>query len=260
MRPWWRTPTSPSATASSRGSRRASPRAAPRRSSTRKNRLAFPGLVDPHMHTGIYSPLAEDAVTESRAAAQGGVTSSLNYMRTGGYYLNKGGPYKKFFPEVLDISAGKFHVDYAYHLAPMSKRHIREIPMLVERLRRHLLQDLHVLRRPRPARPLAEPGRVPDDRQGREVRHRPLRVRHARHPQGAWSKYPDKADDISPQPALRDRRDHVGLHEDGGGGGHAEGPARLQRRRARPTPRAWRSSSRPTSPTRPTCRTSTCCT
>jgi len=96
-----------------------------------KNRLAFPGLVDPHMHTGIYSPLAEDAITESRAAAQGGVTSSLNYMRTGGYYLNKGGSYKKFFPEVLDISAGKFHVDYAYHLAPMSRGHIREIPMLV---------------------------------------------------------------------------------------------------------------------------------
>ena len=97
-----------------------------------KNRLAFPGLVDAHMHTGIYAPLGEDAVTESRAAAQGGVTSSLNYMRTGGYYLNKGGPYRKFFPEVLDISAGKYHVDYAYHLAPMSAQHIREIPMLVE--------------------------------------------------------------------------------------------------------------------------------
>ncbi|MCZ2154646.1 MAG: hypothetical protein LC114_12225 [Bryobacterales bacterium] len=26
-----------------------------------KNRLAFPGLVDPHMHTGIYAPLNEDA-------------------------------------------------------------------------------------------------------------------------------------------------------------------------------------------------------
>lgn len=96
-----------------------------------KNRLAFPGLVDAHMHTGIYSPLAEDAVTESRAAAQGGVTSSLNYMRTGGYYLNKGGPYKKFFPEVLDLSEGNFHVDYAYHLAPMSGQHIRELPSLV---------------------------------------------------------------------------------------------------------------------------------
>ena len=51
--------------------------------------LAFPGLVDAHMHTGIYNPLAEDAVTESKAAAMGGVTSSLNYMRTGKYYLNK---------------------------------------------------------------------------------------------------------------------------------------------------------------------------
>ncbi len=49
-----------------------------------KGQLAFPGLVDPHMHTGIYSPLADDALSESRAAAQGGVTSSLNYMRTGG--------------------------------------------------------------------------------------------------------------------------------------------------------------------------------
>ena len=61
-----------------------------------QGRLAFPGLVDPHMHTGIYSPLQEDAITESRAAAQGGVTTSVNYMRTGGYYLNKGGPYREF--------------------------------------------------------------------------------------------------------------------------------------------------------------------
>jgi len=97
------------------------------------NRLAFPGLVDPHMHCGIYSPLAEDAVTESRAAAQGGVTSSINYFRTGQYYLNKGGPYADFYPEVLAISEGKFHVDYAYHLAPMDTTHINEIPMLIDR-------------------------------------------------------------------------------------------------------------------------------
>ena len=71
-----------------------------------RGRLAFPGVVDAHMHSGIYSPLAEDAVTESRAAAQGGVTSSLNYFRTGQYYLNKGGPYRKFFPEVLEAQQG----------------------------------------------------------------------------------------------------------------------------------------------------------
>ena len=45
--------------------------------------LAFPGLVDPHRHTGIYAPLNIDARNESRAAAMGGVTSSLNYIRTG---------------------------------------------------------------------------------------------------------------------------------------------------------------------------------
>ena len=98
-----------------------------------KGSLAFPGVVDAHMHTGIYSPLEEDAVSESRAAAQGGVTASLNYFRTGQYYLNRGGPYGDFFPEVLKVSSGRFHVDYGYHLAPMDSGHINEIPSLIEK-------------------------------------------------------------------------------------------------------------------------------
>ncbi|MEZ5513674.1 MAG: dihydroorotase family protein [Steroidobacteraceae bacterium] len=98
-----------------------------------KMMLAFPGLVDPHMHCGIYAPLAEDAVTESKAAAQGGVTSSLNYMRTGQYYMQRGGPYAEVFPEVLDASKDNFYVDYAYHLAPLDRTHIGEIDMLIER-------------------------------------------------------------------------------------------------------------------------------
>ena len=98
-----------------------------------KGHLAFPGVVDAHMHTGIYAPLAEDAVSESRAAAQGGVTTSLNYFRTGQYYLNRGGSYESFFPEVLKLSEGRFHVDYGYHLAPMDGRHLSEIETLVEK-------------------------------------------------------------------------------------------------------------------------------
>ena len=98
-----------------------------------RGRLAFPGVVDAHMHAGIYSPLAEDAVSESQAAAMGGVTSSLNYFRTGAYYLNKGGPYRKFFPEVLKIAKERFHVDYGFHLAPMDRTHIDEIPMLIDK-------------------------------------------------------------------------------------------------------------------------------
>lgn len=96
-----------------------------------KGRLAFPGAVDGHMHTGIYQPLDLDAVTESKAAAMGGVTSSLNYMRTGQYYLNKSGPYADFYPEVLRLSEGNFHVDYGYHLAPMMSVHIDEIDALI---------------------------------------------------------------------------------------------------------------------------------
>jgi allantoinase len=95
--------------------------------------LAFPGLVDAHMHTGIYNPLADDALSESKAAAMGGVTTSLNYMRTGKYYLNKTGSYADFYPEVLEISKGRFYVDYAYHIAPIQYSHINEIEMLVER-------------------------------------------------------------------------------------------------------------------------------
>jgi allantoinase len=96
-----------------------------------KNRLAFPGCVDAHMHIGIYAPLAEDAVSESKAAAMGGVTSSLNYIRTGHYYLNRGGPYRAFMPEVLKQSAGGFFVDYGYHVAPIEAGHIDEMESLV---------------------------------------------------------------------------------------------------------------------------------
>src|ERR1700735_2805416 len=92
-----------------------------------KNQLAFPGCIDAHMHIGIYSPLAEDAITESKAAAMGGVTSSLNYMRTGRYYLNRGGPYRDFMPEVFKQSAGRFWVDYGYHIAPIEAAHIDEM-------------------------------------------------------------------------------------------------------------------------------------
>lgn len=93
--------------------------------------LAFPGLVDAHMHAGIYSPLEQDADTESRAAAMGGVTSMLTYFRTGQYYLNKGGPYADFYPEVLAISEGRYWVDYGYHLAPIQGSHIGEMELLL---------------------------------------------------------------------------------------------------------------------------------
>jgi allantoinase len=92
---------------------------------------AFPGLVDVHMHVGIYSPLEQDARSESKAAAMGGVTTAVTYFRTGQYYLNEGGPYSEFYPKVLDRSEGNYWVDYAYHLAPIAGSHIEEMEDLL---------------------------------------------------------------------------------------------------------------------------------
>jgi len=98
-----------------------------------RGQLGFPGVVDAHTHVGIYGPLAEDAVTESRAALSGGVTTMLTYFRTGQYYLNRGGAWADFFPEVLRQSEGRYHCDYAYHLAPIAGSHIGEMEALAVR-------------------------------------------------------------------------------------------------------------------------------
>ena len=92
----------------------------------------FPGVVDVHQHWGIYNELSEDAVSESRAAAQGGVTSGITYIRTGAYYLNRTGPYREIFPDVLAAVEGRAYVDYAFHVAPILEEHIDEIPMMIE--------------------------------------------------------------------------------------------------------------------------------
>jgi allantoinase len=94
-------------------------------------KLAFPGGVDAHQHWGIYNPLDVDTMSESRAAAQGGVTTGLTYIRTGQYYLNKGGAYAQFFPEVRELAEGRAHIDYGFHVAPMQASHLDEIESLV---------------------------------------------------------------------------------------------------------------------------------
>ena len=96
--------------------------------------VVTPGLIDAHMHIGIYRNLAEDAPTESKCAAMGGVTTSLTYFRTGQYYLNKGGPYLEFFKDVLEQAGGRYHVDYGFHLMPAGNEHIEEMPDIYDKL------------------------------------------------------------------------------------------------------------------------------
>ena len=96
-----------------------------------KGRFIFPGAIDSHFHVGIYRSFQDDAVSESTSAISGGVTTTLAYFRTGSHYLNKTGPYREIFPEVLRLSKDSFLTDYGYSLALLTKEHLHEMEWLV---------------------------------------------------------------------------------------------------------------------------------
>src|SRR5437870_10256093 len=96
-----------------------------------RGKLVFPGGVDAHFHIGIYRPVAEDAESETRSALVGGVTTVVSYFRTGSHYLNRSGPYREIFPEVLAATDGHAYTDYGYHIAVMTTPQIDEVDWLV---------------------------------------------------------------------------------------------------------------------------------
>lgn len=98
-----------------------------------RGRVVLPGAIDAHYHLGIYRDLAQDAASETLSSLAGGVTSVISYFRTGSHYLHKQGPYAEIYPEVLRAVEGHARTDYAFHLAPMTAEHVREIPDLVDR-------------------------------------------------------------------------------------------------------------------------------
>lgn len=95
-----------------------------------KSLLAFPGATDAHTHVGIYVPPHDDAPTESAAAASGGVTTIIPYVRTGSLYLNRGGSIKDFWQELMQQSDGRYYIDYAYHVSPITGAQIGEMEYL----------------------------------------------------------------------------------------------------------------------------------
>lgn len=93
--------------------------------------MAMPGAIDAHTHVGIYVHPYADAPTESAAAAYGGVTVLMPYVRTGSLYLNMGGSLTEFWPRLLEASKGRYYVDYAYHVSPITSRQVHEMEYLL---------------------------------------------------------------------------------------------------------------------------------
>ncbi len=96
-----------------------------------KGLLVAPGSIDCHAHCGIYRPLAEDTRSETASSLVGGVTTLLNYFRSGGHYMNKSGPYKTIVPEMLSLAKDNAYVDYGFHIAPMDSSQVKEIEWMV---------------------------------------------------------------------------------------------------------------------------------
>jgi dihydroorotase-like cyclic amidohydrolase len=96
-----------------------------------RDRLVLPGAVDSHFHIGIYRDLATDARSETTSALAGGVTTVLSYFRTGQHYLNKSGPYRTIFPEVVAATVGQAYTDFGYHIGVMTTEQLDEVDWLV---------------------------------------------------------------------------------------------------------------------------------
>ena len=90
-----------------------------------KGLVAIPGLVDTHVHYGVYSPIEEAAKTESRAAALGGVTTMMRMLRLGRSY-------KKFLQDQLAASRPNHYVDYTIHATIFDEKQAAEMQYCAE--------------------------------------------------------------------------------------------------------------------------------
>ena len=87
--------------------------------------VSIPGVIDTHVHYGVYSPINAAAVTESRVAALGGVTTMMRMLRLGDSY-------KRSLASQLEASAGTHFVDYTIHASIFNKQQIEEMKFCVE--------------------------------------------------------------------------------------------------------------------------------
>ncbi len=87
--------------------------------------VSIPGLIDTHVHYGVYSPIDQAATTESHAAAIGGVTTMMRMFR-----LN--GSYKDSLEKHLLASQKSHYIDYTLHASIFDDSQIAEMQYCAE--------------------------------------------------------------------------------------------------------------------------------
>lgn len=89
-----------------------------------EGRVLMPGLVDPHCHLGVNYPYDEDMRSETAAAARGGVTTILLFIR------NPDGSYIPFYQDRRARGEAQSIIDFGFHFGIQREEHIAEIPAI----------------------------------------------------------------------------------------------------------------------------------
>lgn len=87
-------------------------------------RFVLPGLIDPHVHSGLLPPLAERLQAESAFALSGGITTIVRYFRRPESYLD-------IFPAQVALGAQRHYQDFAHHLTLFNGRQVGELDRYV---------------------------------------------------------------------------------------------------------------------------------
>jgi dihydropyrimidinase len=90
-----------------------------------QGRVLMPGLIDPHCHLGVKYPFPEDMRTETAAAASGGVTTAILYIR------NLKPSYLPFYEERKAAGEANSVIDFGFHFGIQREEHIAEIPDVI---------------------------------------------------------------------------------------------------------------------------------
>lgn len=80
----------------------------------------LPGIIDSHVHLGLVEEFGKDCLTESRAAAQGGVTSMISHL----IYSNS---YQNFISEKRRQIEENSLIDIGFHVGLMNSSQVKEM-------------------------------------------------------------------------------------------------------------------------------------
>ncbi|HYZ95664.1 MAG TPA: dihydroorotase, partial [Nitrososphaeraceae archaeon] len=87
----------------------------------------LPGLIDPHVHYGVYTPIENAAKTESKSAAIGGVTTMIRMLRL---YSN----YRNNIKKQIETSEKNHIIDFTMHCSILINEHLDDISYLVHNI------------------------------------------------------------------------------------------------------------------------------